>query len=174
MVKYVTLPLLAVIGLVRLIDRRQRRGLAGVIGAWTLDGVAILLVIVAAFAPFWAGFDTLTQMLLEPGRLYTNPLWFDPYMLLDYLFPHRVADIFSRFTRTGMQLASIGIIAWVLIRFGRDMWQFTTTGKVASGLDQTGACGVDHHFVDVGAVAGEFTPLVLDLANRPDRGADLP
>ena len=134
MVKYVTLPLLAVIGLVRLIDRRQRHGLLGVFGSWALDGVAIVLVIVAAFAPFWAGFDTLTQMLLEPGRLYTNPLWFDPYMLLDYLFPHRVAETFSRFTRTGMQLASIGIIAWVLIRFGRDMWTLGAHPQPARAL----------------------------------------
>ena len=122
LVKYVTLPLLGLLGLVRLVDRRPR-GLCrhpGLMGCWM--ALAILAVIVAAFAPFWAGFGTLTEMFLEPGRLYTNPIWFDPYMLLDLLFPQEVAAIFADVTRSGMQLLAIGIIVLAIVRFAMRMW----------------------------------------------------
>src|SRR5680860_369474 len=79
LVKYVTLPLLGLLGLIRLADRRKRRGMPGVLGSWALDGIAILAVIVAAFTPYRSGFGTLAEMFREPGRLYTNPIWFDPY-----------------------------------------------------------------------------------------------
>jgi len=123
LVKYVTLPLLGLLGLLRLLDRRKDRGLRGVAGSWALDGIAIGAVMAAAFAPFWAGFGTLTEMFLEPGRLFTNPIWFDQYLLLEWLFPNRVARIFADVTRVGMQLIAISIIAWVVIRFGKAMWR---------------------------------------------------
>ena len=122
LVKYVTLPLLGLLGLVRLLDRRRDGGMRSVVGSWVLDGVAIVAVVAAAFAPFWAGFGTLTEMFLEPGRLYTNPLWFDPYLVLEWLFPNRVSRIFADVTRVGMQLVTVGIIIVVVIRFGQTMW----------------------------------------------------
>lgn len=123
LVKYVTLPLLGLLGLMRLVDRRRGRGLPGLMGSWILDGIAIGAVVAAAFAPFWAGFGTLTEMFLEPGRLYTNPLWFDPYMLLDWLFPHAVARTWADVTRVALQLIVIAIIGWVVVRFARTMWK---------------------------------------------------
>lgn len=122
LVKYVTLPLLGLVGLLRLLDRRKDGGMRGVSGSWVLDGIAIGAVIAAAFAPYWAGFSTLTEMFLEPGRLYTNPLWFDPYLVLQWLFPNAVARTFGDVTRVGMQLVTIAIIVGVLFRFGKAMW----------------------------------------------------
>jgi hypothetical protein len=123
LVKYVTLPILGLLGLVRLVDRHHRNGLRGVLGSWVLDTVTIVAVMVAAFGPFWAGFGTIKQMLLEPGRLYTNPLWFDPYMLLDLLFPHRVAATFADITRPVLQLVTVGLALFVVIRFVRSVWE---------------------------------------------------
>jgi len=122
MVKYVTLPILGLLGLVRIVERRRPRDWAGILGSWVLDGIAIVAVIVAAFAPFWAGPGTLTEMFSEPGRLYTNPVWFDTYMLLDYLFPHNVARTFADVTRAGLQVASLGIFGWVTARFVKQLW----------------------------------------------------
>ena len=122
LIKYVTLPVLGLLGLVRLVDRRRARGFRGVLGSWALDALTIVAVIVGAFGPYWAGFDTIAEMLLEPGRLYTNPIWFDPYMLLEMLFPHPVADIFSKVTRAGLQLASIAIIVLAIVRFTMGTW----------------------------------------------------
>lgn len=122
LVKYVTLPLLGLLGLLRLADRRQEPGLKGVIRAWALDGLAIGAVMFASFAPFWAGFGTLTEMFLEPGRLYTNPLWFNPYLVLEWIFPPGVARAFANVTRIGLQLAAVAIILWVVVRFAKTMW----------------------------------------------------
>ncbi len=119
LVKYVTLPLLGLLGLIRIVDRRQPSSWRRILTAWLLDGIAIVAVIGAVFAPFWAGLGTLREMFLEPGRLYTNPVWFGSWMLLDYLIPGRVATLFRDLTRAGMQLATLGIIAWAIYRFIR-------------------------------------------------------
>lgn len=123
LVKYVTLPLLGLLGLMRLRDRRGGQGMTGVLGSWLLDGIAIGTVIVAAFAPFWAGFGTLTEMFLEPGRLYTNPIWFDPYLLLTWLFPPGVARAYADVTRVALQVAATAIVLWVFVRFAKTMWE---------------------------------------------------
>jgi hypothetical protein len=134
LVKYVTLPLLGVLGLIRLVDRRRERGLGGVLGSWILDGIVILAVMVAAFAPFWAGFGTLTEMLMEPGRLYTNPIWFDPYILLQDIFPNRVAQVYMDLTRPALQLATFGLVLFAIVRFGKQMWEIGETRRPALGL----------------------------------------
>ncbi len=135
LVKYVTLPLLGLLGLLRLLDRRKPSGLAGVAGSWVVDGLAIGAVLFAAFAPFWDGFGTLTEMFLEPGRLFTNPIWFDPYLVLEWLFPKRVSRTYADVTRTGLQLITIGIIVWVVIRFAKRMWEIgdRPTGDIDHG-----------------------------------------
>ncbi len=123
LVKYVTLPLLGLLGLLRLLDRRKAQGLRGVFGSWVVDGLAIGAVLFAAFAPYWNGFGTLTEMFREPGRLFTNPLWFDPYLVLEWLFPKRVARTYADLTRAALQLVTLGIIGWVVIRFAKTMWE---------------------------------------------------
>jgi hypothetical protein len=134
LIKYVTLPLLGLLGLVRLVQRREGSGWKGVFTSWLVDGLAILAVMVAAFAPFWAGFGTLTEMFLEPGRLYTNPIWFDAYMLLDWLFPHRVARTFATITRPALQLIAIGVIVWAIARFLRQVWPLRAKDEPAPEL----------------------------------------
>ena len=130
LVKYVTLPILGLLAMVRLVDRRQKRGFVGVFGSWVLDGVAILAVMFAAFGPFWSGFDTIKQMLLEPGRLYTNPIWFDPYMLLDTILPHWVASAWVTITRVVLQLAAIALMGFTVIRFIHQMWEIPDHGRL--------------------------------------------
>ncbi len=134
MVKYVTLPVLGLLGLVRIVQRRRPNGWFGILGSWVLDGIAIAAVIVAAFAPFWAGTGTLTEMFSEPGRLYTNPIWFDTYMLLDLLFPHEVARSFADVTRTGLQLATLAIFVVATIRFVRQLWAIDGDSPDARGI----------------------------------------
>ena len=68
--------------------------------AWLLDVLAFGLVAVAAFFPFWNGFSTITEMLAEPGRLYTNPIWFDPYMMIDLMFPRSFSQFLADATRS--------------------------------------------------------------------------
>lgn len=131
LVKYVTLPVLALLTLTRLGDRRRAGGLSRVILAGALDVLAFLLVAFVAFFPYWNGFSTITEMLAEPGRLYTNPLWFDPYMLLDWLFPHGVARAWANITLPLLQLTTIGIALVVLIRFAMFCWNHAS-------MDDTG------------------------------------
>ena len=123
LVKYVTLPVLALLALTRLSDRRRPGGLPRVFLAGALDVTAFVLVAFVAFFPFWNGFSTITEMLAEPGRLYTNPIWFDIYLLLDWLFPHSVADAWSNTTRLLLQLVSIVIIGAVIVRFALFCWR---------------------------------------------------
>ena len=117
LVKYVTLPILALLTLTRLSDRKRSGGVPRVLLGAALDVVAFGLVAFVAFRPFWNGFSTITEMLAEPGRLYTNPLWFDPYMLFDWVFPHRVARTWANITRPLLQVVTIGIVLVVLARF---------------------------------------------------------
>jgi hypothetical protein len=128
LVKYVTLPLLALLALTRLSDRHRKGGLPRVIVALALDVAAFMLVAFVAFFPFWNGFSTITEMLAEPGRLYTNPIWFDTYLLLDWLLPHRVAEAWAAGTRVLMQLVSIAIIGTVIVRFARFCWRHAALG----------------------------------------------
>jgi hypothetical protein len=123
LVKYVTLPLLALLTLSRLSDRRRPGGLPRLLLAGALDVTAFGLVAFVAFFPFWNGFSTITEMLAEPGRLYTNPIWFDTYLVLDWLLPHRVAKAWATGTRVLMQLVSIAIIGIVIVRFALFCWR---------------------------------------------------
>ncbi len=134
LVKYVTLPILALLTLTRLGDRRRSGGLPRVILAGALDVLAFLLVAFVAFFPFWNGISTITEMLAEPGRLYTNPIWFDPYMLLDWLFPHEVARAWANITRAVMQVVTIAITLVVLVRFALFCWNHATSEDPANRL----------------------------------------
>lgn len=133
LVKYVTLPLLGLLALTRLADRQRPGGLPRVIGAWLLDILAFGMVALAAFLPFWNGISTITEMLAEPGRLYTNPIWFDPYLLLNWLFPNGVARTWAAITRPLMQIVSIGIVLVVLSRFAWTCWKIGDRPRPAPG-----------------------------------------
>jgi hypothetical protein len=96
MIKFITLPLFGVLGILRLVERKKPGGWTKrIFGNWILDGIAIVAVFIGAFLPYWAGFDTVQEMLAEPDRLYTHPVaaWpavpgFHLWRLDGYLTPH--------------------------------------------------------------------------------------
>lgn len=117
-VKYVTLPLLGLLGLVRLKDYR-RLGTAGLLRAWLLDGIAVAAVWIAAFAPYWVGPQTLAEMVSEPGRNYSNPVWFFPYLIALWLFGDVVNPIFFGGIRVLLMIATVVVITAIAFWFGR-------------------------------------------------------
>lgn len=121
-IKYVTLPVLALIGLVRLGDRRGPRWIQRLLANWILDGITILAVLLVAFLPYWTGFGVVSEMVSEPGRNFSHPVWTLFRALLDATLPHTLARWFIASIRIIMQiatLAAIGIATW---RFGRYLW----------------------------------------------------
>src|SRR5690606_16806909 len=56
MIKFITLPLFGVLGIMRLVDRKKPGGwLKRIFGRWILDGIAIVAVVLGAFLPYWEG-----------------------------------------------------------------------------------------------------------------------
>lgn len=118
MIKFITLPLFGVMGIMRLVDRKKPQGWTKrIFGNWILDGIAIAAVIVGAFLPYWEGFVTVEEMLAEPDRLYTHPLWRGVQSLLGVLFPDSISGGWTAITRPFLQVAtitlSIGVVAWM-------------------------------------------------------------
>ncbi|MBA2277437.1 MAG: hypothetical protein H0W06_06695 [Chloroflexia bacterium] len=126
-VKYVTLPLLGLLALVRLKDI-GRDGVVRTARAWGLDALAAAAVVVAAFAPFWVGAGTLAEMLTEPGRLFNNPLWYLPYLGVHKLAGDIVDPVFFVGIRLLLMLATIAVLAWIAVWLGRQL----SWGKPAS------------------------------------------
>lgn len=115
MIKYVTLPLLAIIALTRLWDRPPPGRL---VRSWTLDVVAFLAVGIAAFLPFWGGLDTFSEMISEPGRLFANPFWLVQSLLIGVVLGGTVQHVYELIVRTGLQLATLAGLAlglWTII-----------------------------------------------------------
>ncbi len=124
LVKYVSLPLLGLLALTRL-DRRRETGARWRIPlSWLLDGVAVLAVAVAAFAPYWTDRSILGEMVSEPGRLYTNPIWHVPASVVRAVDADAGAT-FEDVTRLVAQLAAVIAILVVLAHFGRAVWRAT-------------------------------------------------
>lgn len=119
-VKYVTLPLLGLVGLVRLAEYR-RSGVAGLTRAWLLDGLAVAAVWIAAFAPYWVGPRTFAEMVSEPGRNFSNPLWLVPYLLSRWTIGKAVDPIFFGGLRVLLVGVTLGLVVWIAYRFGRHM-----------------------------------------------------
>lgn len=118
MIKFITLPLFGVMGILRLVERKKPQGWTRrILGNWVLDGIAIVAVIIGAFLPYWEGFVTVEEMLAEPHRLYTHPLWRGIQSLLGVLFPDTISGGWTAFSRPFLQVAtialSIGVVAWM-------------------------------------------------------------
>jgi hypothetical protein len=120
-VKYVTLPILGLAGLVPLVAG-TRDSWARRFGQTALNGCAVIAVFIAAFAPFWSGFATIREMLLEPGRLFAHPLWLLPYFGLLKLSPSG-ADVYVSIMRVVLQLVTVGLLGLVLVRFVKHIRQ---------------------------------------------------
>ncbi|MDQ3044128.1 MAG: hypothetical protein M3R06_03110 [Chloroflexota bacterium] len=109
LVKYATLPVLALAMLWRLTQYRfQRRQLAI---AWGLDLSTIGITGVFAFAPYWRGRSTLASLTDEPGRLFTNPLW----LLLE-----RIGQVFEGGAPS--QASAIGATLATAVASGAFLW----------------------------------------------------
>jgi hypothetical protein len=127
LVKSNSLPLLGLLALTRLANCREPGAGRRIPLAWLLDGVAVLAVAVAAFAPYWTGSSILTEMISEPGRLYTNPIWHVPASLLRAIDAGDGAR-FEATTRIVAQVAAVIAILVVLARFAIFVWKSAGNG----------------------------------------------
>lgn len=122
LVKYVSLPLLGMLALTRL-DRRHEEGATWRLPlAWLLDSIAVLAVAIAAFAPYWTDWSILGEMVSEPGRLYTNPIWHIPASIA-HTVDTGAGSTFEDTTRVSAQLVAVVAILVVLVRFGLMVWR---------------------------------------------------
>lgn len=122
LVKYTSLPLLGLLGLARLSERREPEAPRRILTAWLLDGIAIGAVLLACFLPFWAGMQTIREMLTEPGRLFSSPLYLYPKVAIEHLGPNSIAHQFERFMSVAIQVAAILITLGIILWFGRRAW----------------------------------------------------
>lgn len=121
-VKFITLPLLGVIGIIRIIERRKPNGIQRILGQWLLDGLGILAVIIAAFLPYWEGIETLNEMRDEPNKLYTQPIWRAIQSVIRIFVSQEAADTWSNISRTALQITLLAILLGVLIWLGKKLW----------------------------------------------------
>jgi hypothetical protein len=119
-VKYVSLPVLGLLALTHLERVRGPRDVARLARAWLLDAIAVAAVLVAAFGPFWTDTSILTEMVSEPGRLYTNPIWVVPAWIVR-LVGEDAGEAFETASRAATQLAVVAVILVVLTRFSRSV-----------------------------------------------------
>lgn len=136
-IKYVTLPVLGLIGLLRLVDRRKPRGWPGILASWALDGVAIVATLAIGFLPYWAGFRVLGEMLREPGRLFTNPLWIGQGKLLEAWLGSDHAGWYYEGVRTGLQLLMFAGVFYGVWRLVSPLWLGTAVGSPTADADST-------------------------------------
>jgi hypothetical protein len=87
-----------------------------------LDGIAILAVFVGAFLPYWEGFQTVEEMLAEPSRLFTHPIWRFIQSALGFLFPDDVSGAYNAITRPLLQVMTFVLFGWVLYRLVTALW----------------------------------------------------
>lgn len=124
MIKFVTLPLLGVLAILRLVDRKKPHGIAvRILGNWVLDGIGIVAVVVGGFLPWWAGPRTLAEMAHEPDRLYTHPLWRAIQGSLTLLFgwnhgAKQWTAVSRPMLKYGAMLGAIAVVIWL----GYQLW----------------------------------------------------
>jgi hypothetical protein len=75
-IKYVTLPVVGLVALLRLATMRHG-GHTGwrLVRAWALDLLVLALVAAIFVAPYWTGPEFFREMIREPGRLFSNPIF---------------------------------------------------------------------------------------------------
>jgi hypothetical protein len=137
MIKYVTLPLVGVLALVRLTTRRTAGGIPGILRSWMIDGLAIIAVVVATFMPYWSGPETLTEMVSEPGRLFTHPLWLVPAILLENVLSPAIAGVYKVVVRVALVLTLVVVLARVVVTFAQAMWTTHSESPTAPNAEGT-------------------------------------
>jgi hypothetical protein len=119
MIKYVTLPLVGMLGLLRLFVRQP---VSNLLRSWILDSLAIAAVITASFLPFWGGPETLQEMFTEPGRLFSHPFWQLQSVAIKGAFSTEGKEVYESVIRIVMQIATLvglGYALWIVIEAAR-------------------------------------------------------
>ncbi|MGB3330198.1 MAG: hypothetical protein WBA46_14655 [Thermomicrobiales bacterium] len=75
-VKYVTLPIAGLVALLRLATcpHEKHRGWR-ITRSWALDALVLMLLAAVFIAPYWTGPTFFQEMVREPGRLFSNPIF---------------------------------------------------------------------------------------------------
>ena len=139
MIKFITLPLLGVLGLLRLTGRHRPGAARHIASAWMLDGIAIAAVVLGAFLPYWEGWATVEEMLAEPSRLFTHPIWRFIQSALGFLFPDAVSDAYNAVTRPLLQVLTFVSFGIILGLLGKTLWR---GAGLAEQADEPGADGL--------------------------------
>jgi hypothetical protein len=121
-IKYVTLPVLGLLALPRLLDRREPHGWRRVAISWALDGIAVAATLVAAFLPYWDGPKIFNEMLSEPSRNFSHPIWTVPLLLLSALTRNSVSNWYMTIIRTASQVATLAVLVYVFWTLGKAIW----------------------------------------------------
>ena len=122
MVKFITLPLFGVLGVLRIVDRKKPNWIRNILGKWILDGIAILGVIIVSFLPYWDGPHTLDEMVREPSRLYTNPIWRSLSGIVRSIFGGHASWRWNEITRDILQFGSSAVFVGIVIWLGYKLW----------------------------------------------------
>jgi len=112
MVKYVTIPLVGLLGLLRLFVRQP---VSNLIRSWVLDFLAIAAVITASFLPFWGGPETFNEMFTEPGRLFSHPFWQLQSVAIKGAFSTEGKEVYESVIRIVMQIATVVGLGYALL-----------------------------------------------------------
>jgi hypothetical protein len=131
MIKFITIPLLGVPAIVRIVDRNRPHPIRHMLGKWLLDGVAIVAVVLAAFLPFWEGYETIEEMLAEPGRLYTHPIWRLIQSVMGFLLPADASDVWNAISRPFLQVTTMALFIGIVVFMGVRLWNDGETAASA-------------------------------------------
>lgn len=75
-VKYVTLPVVGLVALARIATVRHGHGAGRRLAwAWALDALVLVAIAAIFIAPYWTGPEFFREMVREPGRLFSNPVF---------------------------------------------------------------------------------------------------
>lgn len=133
MIKFITIPLFGVLGIVRIVERKKPNRVRLILGNWLLDGIAIVAVVLAAFLPYWEGYETIEEMLAEPGRLYTHPIWRLIQSAMGFLLPNDAARVWNAVSRPFLQVMTIALFIGVVVWLGAKLWNPPHAGGTSSG-----------------------------------------
>ena len=123
MVKFVTLPLFGVLGILRLVDRKKPNWQLNIFGKWILDGIGILAVIIVSFLPYWDGPHTLDEMIAEASRLYTNPIWRTINGIVRSVTNSSISNTWAEFSRDVLQFGSSAAFIAIVVWLGWKLWK---------------------------------------------------
>lgn len=124
LVKYATLPLLALAALDRLRERPWQRIAARSAG----DVGAVLALTLLVAAPYWADGAMLDSVLAEPARLFANPLFALPNDVIEARSGDSVARSYREVTRLTTQIVVLAVSVAAIVWCARRVWRERPAG----------------------------------------------